>query len=163
MTQQRPPAAKPAPIPNQETQFYWDKCKEGELWVRKCNDCNQAYFYPRDFCPDCFSRNTEWIKCSGKGTLHTFGVVVRPPHRGWADDVPFVVAMVDLEEGCKMPTNLVQVDVDPADPGQTIQDRDASGGGVRGEVGDGNRSGVQARLEPESYHSCESRNPGPLQ
>ena len=89
--------------------------------MRKCNDCNQAYFYPRDFCPDCFSRNTEWIKCSGKGTLHTFGVVIRPPHRGWADDVPFVVAMVDLEEGCKMPTNLVQVDIDPVDPSKNIQ------------------------------------------
>ena len=123
MTQQRPPAAKPAPIPTQETQFYWDKCNEGELWVRKCNepDCDQAYFYPRDFCPVCLSRNTEWIKCSGKGTLHTFGVVVRPPHRGWVDDVPFVVAMVDLEEGCRMPTNLVQVEIDPADLSKNIK------------------------------------------
>ena len=120
MTQQRTPA-KPLPTPTSETQFYWDKCKQHELWTRRCNDCSQAYFYPRDFCPDCFSRNTEWIQCSGRGTLHTFGIVVRPPHRGWAEDVPFVVAMVDLEEGCRMPTNLVQVDADVTDPGKSIR------------------------------------------
>lgn len=111
MAQQKRP--KPAPMDTPETAFYWEKCKLHELWVRKCNDCNQAYFYPRDLCPGCFSRNTEWIRCSGKGTLHTFGVVVRPPHRGWADDTPFVVAMVDLEEGCRMPTNVVGVEINP--------------------------------------------------
>ena len=114
MTQQRRPAVKPVPIPTPETAFYWDKCKQHELWVRKCNDCNQAYCYPRDICPNCFSRNTAWTQCSGKGTLHTFGVVVRPPHRAWAEDVPFVVAMVDLDEGCRIPTNLVQVEINPA-------------------------------------------------
>ena len=66
MTQQRPPT-KPLPTPTSETQFYWDRCKQHELWVRRCNDCSQAYFYPRDMCPDCFSRNTEWIRSSGRG------------------------------------------------------------------------------------------------
>ena len=121
MTQQQRTVAKPAPIPTPENSFYWEKCQQHELWVRKCNDCNQAYFYPRDICPNCFSRNTAWIQCSGKGTLHTFGVVVRPPHRAWTEDVPFVVAMVDLEEGCRMPTNLVQSDVDPSNPGEKIK------------------------------------------
>jgi hypothetical protein len=121
MTQQQRTVAKPIPIPTQETDFYWEKCHQHELWVRKCNDCRQAYFYPRDFCPNCFSRNTAWIRCSGKGTLHTFGVVVRPPHRAWAEDVPFVVAMVDLQEGCRIPTNLVQVAIDPSNPGKNIK------------------------------------------
>jgi len=89
--------------------------------VRRCNDCAQAYFYPRDICPNCFSRNTAWIQCSGKGTLHTFGIVVRPPHRAWAEDVPFVVAMVDLEEGCRMPTNLVEVGINLDNPGEHIK------------------------------------------
>lgn len=120
MTQQRV-ASKPLPSPTPETQPYWDACKKHELWVRSCNDCPKRYFYPRDICPECFSRNTEWIRCSGRGTLHTFGIVVRPPHRGWAEDVPFVVAMVDLEEGCRMPTNLVEVDADPADPARSIR------------------------------------------
>ena len=121
MTQERrPPPAKTVPARNQETSFYWDKCKEHELWVRRCNDCNKAYFYPRDLCPDCFSRNTDWIKCSGRGTLHAFGVVVRPPNRAWADDAPYVVAMVDLEEGCRMPTNLVEVEINPDNLSENI-------------------------------------------
>lgn len=120
MTQQQQTPSKPVPVPSQESDFYWEKCKEHELWVRKCNDCNQAYFYPRDICPNCFSRNTTWTQCSGKGTLHTFGVVVRAPHPAWRDDAPYVVAIVDLEEGCRMPTNLVQVEVNPDNPGETI-------------------------------------------
>ncbi len=120
MTQQQRTIAKPLPVPSQETAFYWEKCRQRELWVRSCNDCSQAYFYPRDFCPNCFSRNTAWLQCSGRGTLHAFGIVVRPPHRGWMEDVPFVVAMVDLEEGCRLPTNLVQVEADLNNPGERI-------------------------------------------
>ena len=120
MTQQQQIPSKPLPVPSQESDFYWEKCKEHELWLRKCTDCNQAYFYPRDICPDCFSRNTTWIQSSGKGTLHTFAVVARAPHPAWRDEAPYVAAIVDLEEGCRMPTNLVEVKVDPDNPGQTI-------------------------------------------
>ena len=105
---------KPLPTPQPESDFYWEKTKEHELWLRSCNDCNQAYFYPRDLCPDCFSRNTTWVQASGKGTLHTFAIVHRAPTPAFRDDAPFVVAIVDLEEGPRMPTNLVEVEPDPA-------------------------------------------------
>ena len=82
--------------------------------MRKCDNCNQAYFYPRDICPMCFSRNTSWIQASGKGTLHTFAIVHRAPTPAFRDDAPFIVAMVDLEEGPRMPTNLIDVEPDPA-------------------------------------------------
>lgn len=112
MTQQSLPD-KPIPYPTQETSFYWEKCSERELWVRSCNSCKTSYFYPRDICPGCFSRDTVWIKCSGRANLHAFGVVARAPHRAWVEEVPFIVAMVDLEEGCRMPTNIVGVSIDP--------------------------------------------------
>ena len=105
MTQQ--PYTKPVPVPQGESDYYWEKAKAHELWLRNCGDCNQAYFYPRDICPHCFSRNTSWIQASGKGTLHTFAIVHRAPTPAFRDDAPFVVAMVDLEEGARMPTNLV--------------------------------------------------------
>ena len=111
MTQQQ--YNKPIPRPQQENDHYWQKAKEHELWLRKCNDCQQAYFYPRDICPNCFSRNVTWIKASGKGTLHTFAIVQRAPHPGWREEVPFVVAMVDLEEGPRMATNLVDIEPEP--------------------------------------------------
>ncbi|MDP6102461.1 MAG: OB-fold domain-containing protein [Dehalococcoidia bacterium] len=121
MTQQQRTMTKPVPIPTPDTDFYWEKCQQHELWVRKCNHCTRAYFYPRNICPNCFSRNTDWVQCSGKATLHAFGIVVRPPHRGWVEDVPFVVAIVDLEEGCRMPTNLVQIAINLDNPGEHIK------------------------------------------
>ena len=104
---------KPIPSPQGESDHYWQKAKEGELWLRKCNACGEAYFYPRDISPCCFSRDTTWIKASGKATLFTYGIVERAPHPGFVEDVPFVTAIVELEEGPTMPTNIVMKDPTP--------------------------------------------------
>jgi uncharacterized OB-fold protein len=102
----------PLPVKQPESDFYWEKAQAHELWLRRCNDCNEAYFYPRDFCPYCFSWSVDWFRASGKGTLHTFAIVERAPTPAFRDKVPFIVAMVDLEEGPRMPTNLVEVQPD---------------------------------------------------
>ena len=104
---------KPIPSPQGESDLYWQKAKEGELWLRKCNDCGNAYFYPRDISPCCFSRDTTWIQASGKATLFTYGIVQRAPLPGFVEDVPFVTAIVELEEGPTMPTNIVMDDPTP--------------------------------------------------
>ena len=101
---------KPIPMPQGESDFYWEKAKARELWLRHCNSCDEVYFYPTDICRnlDCSNpRDTDWIKASGKATLFTFGIVQRAPHPGFVDDVPYVTAIVELEEGPKMPTNIV--------------------------------------------------------
>ena len=103
----------PLPVKQPESDFYWEKAQAHEFWLRRCNACEQAYFYPRDFCPNCGSRDVSWIQASGKGTLHTFAIVHRAPVPAFRDHVPFVVAMVDLEEGPRIPTNLVDVEPDP--------------------------------------------------
>ncbi len=105
---------RPLPVPQPESDFYWEKCRQHELWLRQCNDCQKAYFYPRDICPHCFSRNTTWVKASGWGTLYTYAIVYRPPTPAFRDKVPYVVALVELEEGPRMPTNLVGIEPDPA-------------------------------------------------
>lgn len=108
---------KPIPVPQGESDFYWQKAKEHELWLRCDNDHPdgpKAYFYPRDISPYTFSRNTTWIKASGNATLFTYAIVHRAPHPGWyPDGVPFVTAIVELEEGPKMPTNIVMDDPTP--------------------------------------------------
>ena len=101
---------KPIPHPQGESDFYWEKAKQHELWLRKCNDCDEAYFYPRDISPCCFSKDTSWIQASGKATLYTYGIVHRVPHAGFLDDTPYVAAFVELEEGPRMPTNIIGVD-----------------------------------------------------
>jgi uncharacterized OB-fold protein len=105
---------RPLPVPQPESDFYWEKCREHELWLRRCNDCQKAYFYPRDICPHCFSRNVTWVRASGRGTVFTYAIVHRPPTPAFRDKVPYVVAIVELEEGPKIPTNLVGIDPDPA-------------------------------------------------
>ena len=104
----------PAPVPQQESDFYWERCRAHELWLRHCKSCNVAYFYPRDICPHCFSRDTDWVQSSGRGTLHTFSIVHRGPTPPFRDSVPYVTAIVELEEGARMPSNLVDVEPDPA-------------------------------------------------
>ena len=76
---------KPIPVPQGESDFYWEKAKEHELWLRSCNACGKAYFYPRDISPCCFSKDTTWVQASGNATLHTYGIVERPPHPGFAE------------------------------------------------------------------------------
>ena len=104
----------PAPVPQPESDFYWEKCKENELWLRHCKACDQAYLYPRDICPNCFSRDTDWIQSSGKGILHTFCIVHRGPTPAFRDMAPYVIGIVELESGARIPTNLVEVEPDPA-------------------------------------------------
>ena len=98
---------KPVPVPQGESDYYWEKAKAHELWLRQCDDCGNAYFYPRDISPCCFSKNTSWIQASGKATLFTFAIVHRPPHPGFREIAPYVTAIVELEEGPKFPTNIV--------------------------------------------------------
>lgn len=104
---------KPLPVPQAESDVYWQKAKEGELHLRFCNTTGKAYFYPRDISPYCFSKDTTWIKASGKATLYTYAIVRRAPHPGFMGDVPFVTALVELEEGPIMPTNIVIDDPSP--------------------------------------------------
>ena len=104
---------KPIPVPQGESDYYWQKAKQHELWLRQCNACGIAYFYPRDISPCCFSKDTSWVQASGNATLHTYGIVERPPHRGFAEDTPYVTAIVELEEGPRMPTNIVMDEPTP--------------------------------------------------
>jgi hypothetical protein len=112
MTTQAP--RKPQPVMQPEWEQYWQKAKEHELWLMRCKDCAQTYFYPRAICPHCFSRNTEWFRSSGRGTLHAFAIVQRAPTPAFADMVPYVVAFVELEGGARIPTNLVIENPDPS-------------------------------------------------
>ncbi len=105
---------KPLPQATPETQEFWDGLKQHELRIQQCQECNEYYFYPRPFCPKqgCHSRNVEWKTVSGKGKLHTYVINHRGPP-AFADDSPYVIAVVELDEGGRMMTNLVNVDADP--------------------------------------------------
>ena len=102
----------PVPVPQPESDFYWEKTKAHELWFRKCNECDEVFFYPRDFCPGYQCKDVSWVQSSGKGTIYAFTIVHRspPPFR---EVCPYVAAVVELEEGPRMPTNIVIDDPSP--------------------------------------------------
>ncbi len=104
---------KPLPSPSPETQPFWAACKRHELSLPFCRSCQQFHFYPRQFCPHCGGRDIEWRTASGRGKLYTFAIQYRAWHPGWSDDVPYVTALVQLDEGPRLFTNIVGVDPDP--------------------------------------------------
>ena len=104
---------KPLPTPGPETRRYWDGCKNHELWLPCCRACQSFYWYPRDFCPTCFAWDIEWRQASGRGKIYTFAIQHRAWHPAWADEVPYVTALVELEEGPRLFTNIVGIDPDP--------------------------------------------------
>ena len=98
---------KPIPTPTLETQPYWDGCKRGELRIQQCAVCEHYQFYPRLYCTKCFSERVEWVRASGRAKVATFTIVRRPVSQAFKDDLPYVVALVTLDEGPTMMTNIV--------------------------------------------------------
>ena len=104
---------KPLPVPDPVTQPYWDGLNAGELRIQRCRSCEKTVFYPRALCPHCGSRDLGWITCSGRGTLHAFTIAHRGTPAAFKGSTPYVVAMVELEEGARVMTNLIDVDPTP--------------------------------------------------
>jgi uncharacterized protein len=109
------------PTPNDETQPYWDAARERRLLLKRCADCGRAHFYPRPFCPYCWSKAVEWEDASGRATLYTWSVVYRNDLPPFHERVPYVAAVVDLEEGPRMMTNVVDIDFDALRIGMPLE------------------------------------------
>lgn len=103
----------PIPKPTPETQPYWDAAKRQVLMIQRCNGCGQHYFYPRPLCPQCFSRDVAWVEVSGRGRVHTYTINYRPP-RKFPTQAPIIIAIVELEEGPRLMSNIVGAEADPA-------------------------------------------------
>lgn len=94
------------PRPTPDTQEYWDGTARGELRIQRCNGCERAYFYPRPVCPHCGSGDVGWFTASGRATLYSYSIAMRSVY-GY--EAPFSIAIVTLEEGPRMLSNIVGV------------------------------------------------------
>jgi uncharacterized OB-fold protein len=95
------------PTVEDETRQYWEAAKHGRLLVKHCNSCGEPHHYPRPFCPFCWSEDVAWREVSGRGTVYTYSIVHRndlEPFSGWGAYVP---AVVELEEGPRLMTTIV--------------------------------------------------------
>ncbi len=100
---------RPLPQPTPETEEFWAGARRGELRIQRCRACGKAYFFPRPFCPECSSRDVEWFTASGRGRLYSYVINHRAPPN-FQDYAPYVIAVVELEEGPRMMTNLIGVE-----------------------------------------------------
>ncbi len=86
---------------------FWALAAEGQLALPYCTPCSRAFWYPRWCCPHCGSAAVEWRTTSGDGSVHTFTVVRRSDHPHFLERVPYVVAMIDLDEGVRIMSNVI--------------------------------------------------------
>lgn len=103
---------KPVPDVNPWAKPFWEAARENKLIIQKCPDCNQHVFYPRLVCPHCFSENLEWVEASGKGTIYSYTVVTNNSPSAFINDIPYIVALIKLDEGVQMLSNIVECDPD---------------------------------------------------
>ena len=103
---------KPLPRPaNPElTQPYWDGLREGKLLLPRCRQCGSFFWYPRDACPGCLQANWEWTPASGCGRIYTFTIVRQPANPAFVADVPYAYAVIQLDEGVRVVSNVVGSD-----------------------------------------------------
>ncbi|MGB2693698.1 MAG: Zn-ribbon domain-containing OB-fold protein [Dehalococcoidia bacterium] len=104
---ERPLRPKPLPTPTAITKPFWEATKRHKLVLQRCAACQQYVFYPRPFCPACGSSDLAWTDVSGKGTVYSYTVARRPTSRAFEADVPYVIAIVELDEGPRMLSNVV--------------------------------------------------------
>ena len=102
--------SKPRPEPTPVSQPFWDALRDGRVELQRCDDCGRWVHYPRSRCPACLSDRLTWTPVDGTGVVYTFTVAEQPTAPPFADEVPQLLAIVELTEGVRVSTTLVDVD-----------------------------------------------------
>lgn len=106
-------SVRPLPVSTPNSEPFWTGLANHQVTLQQCDDCHGWVFYPRSHCNHCLSDNLTWRQVSGRGTLYTFTIARRPTAPQFADEIPQLIIVVELEEGVRM--NSVMVNVEPED------------------------------------------------
>ena len=112
---------KPLPRVDEESRGFWEALARHELYVQRCRACGTTRYYPRAVCPACLSSETEWLRASGRGTVYSFTVTHQNQAPGFRESLPYVMAVVQLDEGPRMMTNVVGCAPDAVKIGMPVQ------------------------------------------
>jgi uncharacterized OB-fold protein len=116
-----PPPTRPVPLPDDTSAPFFEAARENRLVIQRCTNC-ETYAWPhRDICSECLQDDLEWAEASGRGTVHSFGVMHRVYHPAFAQDVPYNLTVVELEEGPRINTNLVDIDDEAIEVGLAVE------------------------------------------
>ena len=111
----------PAPVVNAEAKVFWDATAEGRLLLQRCGRCSAVGWYPRALCPECSASELDWFEASGRGTIYSFTVIRRGAIGTYREAAPYVLAFVELEEGPRVLTNLVDFDLEAIRIGDEVR------------------------------------------
>lgn len=114
-------SSRPLPVPTDLTSPYWEAAAQGRLVVQHCGACGKPQFFPRLFCISCLSMDVRWQTCSGMGTVYTFTINRRGANPFMQERVPYVVAMVDLDEGVRLMANIVDSPIENVAIGSRVK------------------------------------------
>jgi len=112
---------KPLPIINEDTKPYWEYCHRHELRMQKCKECGNVRFPVSILCPACHSMETDWEKLSGKGRVYSFIVFRLAYHEAYRNDIPYVVAIIELDEGPRMESNIIGCKIEDVKIGMPVE------------------------------------------
>ena len=115
------PHPKPLPRLDEESRGYWEALARHELYLQKCASCSTLRFYPRALCPSCLSSKTDYLCASGRGIVYTFTVTYQNQAAGFRDELPYVMAYVELDEGPRILTNVVNTPADTVTIGMPVE------------------------------------------
>ena len=113
--------AKPLPTLTDENRPFWEAARQGRLSLQKCDTCSHIRFPISAFCPHCLSSDFQWFDVSGRGSIFSYIVFHQAYHPGFKADLPYNVAMVQLEEGPRMFSNIVDTPNDQVRVGDKVQ------------------------------------------
>ena len=99
---------KPLPIVTEEARPFWEACRKHKFILQKCKECGHVQYYPRLLCAECWTDSLEWVDATGKGVVYSYTAVHRAPMPGFRPDVPYIIALIDLEEGVRMMSNVIK-------------------------------------------------------
>src|SRR5215469_18884479 len=109
MTMQDTDRPKPLPVITEESRPFWEGCRQGKLLLQYCDRCQQYQFYPRLYCMQCEAENPRWVEASGRGVIYSYTIIHQNKSPEFANDTPYNVAIVQLEEGPRMLSDIVGV------------------------------------------------------
>ncbi len=112
---------KPVSQPDELTEPFFAAGAEGRLLVAVCTSCGAMRLPTSATCPDCLAEGVEWQDVSGKGTVHTFAIMHRRYHPAWEPDLPYNIAVVELDEGPRLPANIIGVENDEISVGMPVE------------------------------------------
>ncbi len=111
---------RPVPVPTNISKPFWDAAREGRLLLQRCRRCGTWQYYPRPVCMRCISRDLEWREASGRGVVHSF-TITRLPADGFQGREPYVIASIQLPEGTRMMTHIVNCPIEDVKIGMPVR------------------------------------------